>query len=99
MSGWFTVPLPSPGAQLLAAYAVLEPVPDAVAMDEAALAAELKALCRTHLPPPAVPGALQVLDLLPRSAAGKLDRSALPFPKSPPPTATDTASEAPGLHP
>eukprot|EP00887_Chlorella_sp_A99_P006889 scaffold2.g6889.t1 len=47
-----------------------------------ALPAQLEAWCRQQLPPAAVPSIVMVLPQLPRSPAGKLDRGALPKPRS-----------------
>ena len=44
--------------------------------------AELQEWCRQQLPPAAVPQQVQVLGRLPRSAAGKLQRSELPGPEA-----------------
>ena len=45
-----------------------------------ALELELRDMCRERLPPAAVPSTVTFLRRLPRSAAGKLQRGALPAP-------------------
>jgi amino acid adenylation domain-containing protein len=62
----------TPGDQRLAAYVVLG--------DPAPSMAELRAHAHTRLPEYMVPSALVVLDALPVSPAGKIDRRALPAP-------------------
>ncbi|MFD7028606.1 amino acid adenylation domain-containing protein [Streptomyces sp. NPDC059917] len=68
-----------PGSPRLVAYPVLD---DALApaADEAALRAELVRHLEATLPEYMVPGAFVVLDELPVTAHGKLDRRALPVP-------------------
>jgi 2,3-diphosphopglycerate-independent phosphoglycerate mutase len=53
-----------------------------VAADQDLGASELAALCRSRLPAYMVPAAFVVLRELPRTAAGKIDRAALPAPDS-----------------
>ncbi len=66
--------LVSPGGQRLAAWAALrEPVE----------VADLLAWLRRELPAAMVPATLVVLDALPRTLTGKLDRAALPAPDAP----------------
>ncbi|GGK81471.1 hypothetical protein Ppa06_48630 [Planomonospora parontospora subsp. parontospora] len=66
----------APGDRRLAAYVVPETRPEA-ALDPAGLRAALKAV----LPDAMVPSAIVVLDALPLSPNGKLDRAALPAPQ------------------
>ncbi|WP_155385882.1 non-ribosomal peptide synthetase [Catellatospora paridis] len=70
-----------PGVQLVA-YAVPAAgrVLDPAALRDAAMSA---------LPPALVPAAFVVLDALPRTSSGKLDRAALPAPTSPRPASLD----------
>ena len=66
-----------PGVRLLAGYVVPRRGPGGpVAIDPS----DLRAHCERALPDHMVPGALVVLDDLPRNPAGKLDRGALPAP-------------------
>ncbi|MBT2212350.1 non-ribosomal peptide synthetase [Actinomadura sp. NEAU-AAG7] len=52
-----------------------------VAKDEGATPESVRAFAATHLPDSMVPAAVVVLDALPYSANGKLDRDALPVPE------------------
>jgi amino acid adenylation domain-containing protein len=63
----------APGDKRLAAYAVTH-------ADAPVAAADLRRYLGTVLPSYAVPDVITMLDTLPRSANGKLDRSALPVP-------------------
>jgi acyl carrier protein len=67
-------PRPGPGGSLLAGYVVVE----APAQD---WPARLEAHLRRHLPDHLVPAQIMVLDEMPLTASGKLDRSALPDPE------------------
>ncbi|HTQ79226.1 MAG TPA: phosphopantetheine-binding protein, partial [Thermoanaerobaculia bacterium] len=66
-----------PGDLRLVAYLV--PRPDAAPRPR--LTIELRSLVREHLPEPMVPAAWVVLEALPLSATGKVDRKALPAPE------------------
>lgn len=66
--------------QLLAAYVALEDGESGSLSNT--VVPDLLELCRAHLPSEAVPAAFQVVKSLPESAAGKLDRSQLPFPRT-----------------
>ncbi len=61
----------APGRRMLVAYAVA---------DGAVTAAELREAARRRLPEYMVPGAVVLLDALPLTAGGKLDRARLPAP-------------------
>ncbi|WP_161915248.1 non-ribosomal peptide synthetase [Methylosinus sp. C49] len=67
-------PRPGPGGWLLAGYVVVE----ASAPD---WPARLETHLRRHLPDHMVPAQIMVLDEMPLTASGKLDRSALPDPE------------------
>jgi amino acid adenylation domain-containing protein len=67
---------PAPGDLRLVAYVVPAAGGDEVDLDE------LRALARSTLPPQALPGAYVVLDALPRTPSGKVDRRALPTPEA-----------------
>ena len=67
----------APGQKRLVAYAV----PAAAGADRAALARGLMAFAREQLPEPMAPAAIAILDALPLTAAGKVDRAALPAPE------------------
>jgi bile acid-coenzyme A ligase len=54
-------------------HAIIEPVDPAHAPDEA----ELRAFCKEHLASYKVPKAFEMIDRLPRTSAGKINRSAL----------------------
>ncbi|WP_437759618.1 non-ribosomal peptide synthase/polyketide synthase [Sorangium sp. So ce1389] len=60
----------------------------------APLVAELRALLAARLPDPMVPSTFVVLDALPRTASGKIDRRALP---EPPGASADLAADAGAL--
>ncbi|WP_164014776.1 non-ribosomal peptide synthetase [Pyxidicoccus trucidator] len=74
----------APGERRLVAYVVPEGAPSSVApIDAAGLSAEhLRARLRERLPEPMVPSAFVVLEALPLTAHGKLDRAALPAPEA-----------------
>ncbi|MFN9661595.1 MAG: non-ribosomal peptide synthetase, partial [Cyanobacteriota bacterium] len=72
-----------PGEKRLVAYVTTGTVAGTTpAVDAAALPAELKAHLRTCLPEYMVPAAFVVLESLPLTRNGKLDRKALPAPES-----------------
>lgn len=73
--------------QVLVAWVV--PAPDAGAIDGAALTARLA----RSLPEPMVPAHVRTLDVLPRSASGKLDRKRLPRPETTPAAPTRDLTE------
>ncbi|HEU0077360.1 MAG TPA: amino acid adenylation domain-containing protein, partial [Longimicrobiaceae bacterium] len=72
----------APGRRVLVAYA---------AAGDGVAAAELRELARRRLPEHMVPAAVVLLETLPSTPAGKLDRRALPVPES----ASDGAEHAP----
>jgi amino acid adenylation domain-containing protein len=67
-----------PGDKRLAAYVV--PADQSAEADGGALAETVRRLAQEDLPPHMVPAAVVVLDKLPLTANGKLDRAALPAP-------------------
>ena len=67
-----------PGGPLLASYAELLPGHELSTGSSGSVEAELQAWCRQRLPPAGVPGRVVLLHQLPRSAAGKVQRGALP---------------------
>ncbi|MFF0415401.1 amino acid adenylation domain-containing protein [Kitasatospora sp. NPDC004745] len=77
---------PRPGQRRLVGYAVAEPAADGA--DGWSLSQHLAA----ELPGAAAPSAVVVVPDLPRTRAGKLDRSALPLPAPPEHTAARTAA-------
>ena len=68
-----------PGGKQLAAYLVCEQA-QAGAEQQAALRDSLKAQLRVNLPDYMVPAHLVLLDQMPLTGNGKLDRHALPLP-------------------
>ncbi|AUX22495.1 peptide synthetase [Sorangium cellulosum] len=70
----------APGDRRLVAYVVPRPAQGAQATDERALVPALRALAQGRLPAHMVPSAFVLLDALPTSPNGKVDRGALPPP-------------------
>jgi amino acid adenylation domain-containing protein len=80
---------PRPGDRRIVAYAAV----DTAGEPEASIRARLRGHLAERLAPPAVPGALVLLDDLPRLPSGKIDRRSLPPPD--PSALSDEPFEAP----
>ncbi len=83
----------SPGDRRLVAYVVVRPEARQSSGDEV-VSQELRALLKQHLPAYMLPTAYVVLDVLPLTSNGKVDRQALPAPASARPT-IETSYSAP----
>jgi natural product biosynthesis luciferase-like monooxygenase protein/amino acid adenylation domain-containing protein/FkbM family methyltransferase len=89
-----------PGEKRLVAYVVVHqatagPVARAALPDPRSLHSELRSFLRERLPDYMLPAAFVVLDALPKTANGKIDRRALPAPDQRLAAADDTAARTP----
>ena len=84
--------MPSCAGLRLAAYVVLV----SYASNGEAVCSLLRAHCQDRLQHAAVPAVFEILEVLPQSAAGKVERSALPLPEVWASVGPDTASSSRG---
>jgi len=85
----------APGDPRLVAYVTLRDVPSCAVQPSAGSLPELRPYAARSLPEFMVPSAYVVLDALPRTAGGKLDRARLPPPAPPSTSGVYTAPRTP----